>query len=83
MSGKEHYHAKTMGVNGSVKVGVLVAGFLAKVSGTITITDEAGNVIVDTVPVTAGEFTRIPLLLPTSAGGTVTLAGGAAGTLFC
>jgi hypothetical protein len=83
MSGKEHYHAKTMAANSSVDVGVLVAGFLAKVSGTITITDEAGNLLVDTVPVTAGQFTRIPLLLPTSAGGTVQLAGGAAGTLFC
>jgi hypothetical protein len=57
-----------------------VAGFLATVVGTLTITDDDGNVIVDTLPVALG-FNRIPLFLNTR-GCTVQLAGGAAGTLL-
>ena len=79
---KEHYTPKAMAANSSVKVGVSVAGFLCTVSGTLTITDDEGNVLVNALPVTAGTWTRIPLGMPTTAGGKVTLAGGAAGTLF-
>jgi len=79
---KEHYTAKPMAANSSLKVGPSIAGFLCKVSGTITVTDADGTVLVDAVAVTAGGFTRIPLYTNTGAGATVTLAGGAAGTLF-
>jgi len=82
MSGKEHYHAKPMAANSMLPVGVLIAGFLPSVAGTITVTDADGTVLVNAVPVSAGVFTRIPLLFNTSAGGKVQLAGGAAGTLF-
>lgn len=79
---KEHYSAKPIGANGTRKVGVSIAGFLCTISGTLTVTDEDGTVLVNALPVTAGTWTRIPLLMSTNAGGSVTLAGGAAGTLF-
>lgn len=80
---KEHYTAKPMAANSSLVVGVTLAGFLCTVAGTLTVTDVDGNVLINAYPVTAGQgFIRIPLLSKTSAGMTVTLAGGAAGTLF-
>jgi hypothetical protein len=82
MSGKEHYHAKPMGANSTLKVGVLIAGFLPTVAGTLTVTDADGTVLVNALPVALGPFIRIPLIFDTTAGGSVTLGGGAAGTLF-
>jgi hypothetical protein len=80
---KEHYNAKPMAANTSLKIGVTLAGFLANTAGTITVTDADGTVLVDAYPCTAGQgFIRIPVLSNTSAGMTVTLAGGASGTLF-
>lgn len=66
-----------------------MGGFLAKTSGTITVTAPDGSsgssistiTIVDAVPVTEGVFTPIPLVFPQS-GCTITLAGGASGTVF-
>lgn len=82
MVGKEYYNGRPMAANTTQNVGASIAGFLPVVSGTLTVTDADGTVIVNAVPVTAGIFVRIPLLLDTSSGGKVTLAGGAAGTLF-
>lgn len=80
---KEHYAAKPMAANSTLKCGVTIAGFLCTVAGTLTVTDADGTVLVNALPITAnGLFIRIPLLANTSAGCTVTLAGGAAGTLF-
>lgn len=79
---KEHYNAKPLGANGSANCGASIGGFLCTVAGTLTITDADGTVLVNALPVTAGQFTRIPLLARSSAGCTVQLAGGAAGTLF-
>ena len=80
---KEHYAAKPMAANSALKCGVTIAGFLCTVAGTLTITDADGTVLVNALPITAnGLFIRIPLLANTSAGCTVQLAGGAAGTLF-
>lgn len=58
-----------------------IAGFLAKTGGTITVTDLNNVVRVDAIPITAGQYLPIPGMLQTS-GGTVTLGGGASGTLF-
>lgn len=80
---KEYYGAKPMAANATQNVGVAIAGFLPTVTGTLTVTDADGTVLVSAVPVTAGIFVRIPLMFNTSSGGKVTLAGGAAGTLFC
>jgi hypothetical protein len=81
---KEYYRAQPMGVNGTFKVGgTHISGFLCAVAGTLTVTDADGTVLVDAQPVvTATPWTRIPLLFNTAAGGSVTLAGGAKGTLF-
>lgn len=76
----EHYNAKPMAANASIKTAA-VAGFLCTVAGTLTITDADGMVLLNAFPVAAGSFTRIPLFANTSAGMTVQLAGGAAGTL--
>lgn len=70
------------GING-------VTGFLATTAGTISVSYEDGGngtaivtvTPVQTVPVVAGGYTPIPLEFAQN-GGTVTLAGGASGTLF-
>lgn len=79
---KEHYNPKPMAANSSVDCGVSLAGFLCAVAGTLTVTDADGTVLVNALPVAVGPFIRIPLLFKSTAGGKVTLAGGAAGTLF-
>lgn len=77
---QERFVLLAMAANASAIVGTQIGGFLATVSGTLTVTDANGSVIVNAVPVTAGVFTPLPFLLPT-AKNTVQLAGGAAGTL--
>ena len=79
---KEHYNPKPMAANSVSKIGVTLAGFLCTVSGTLTVTDADSTVLVNALPVTAGAFVRLPILSVTNAGMTVTLAGGAAGTLL-
>ena len=82
MQVKEHYRAQPMAAGDTVKIGgAHIAGFLATVDGTLSVTDADGTVLVDTLPVTAGNYVQIPLLFRTSAGGTVALTT-AAGTLF-
>ena len=79
---KEYYRPQAMTANSAYNTaGIHVAGFLATVAGTLTITDADGTVHVNALPVAVG-FNRIPILLNTSGGGTVQLAGGAAGTLL-
>lgn len=82
MSSREHYNAKPMAANSSRKVGNNIAGFLCTVAGTLTVTDIDGTVLVAALPVAPGPFIRIPLFFNSTSGGDVTLAGGAAGTLF-
>lgn len=82
---KEHYAAHPMGVNATRKCGVAIAGFLCTVAGTLTVTDDSPTpvVLVNALPVApAVPFIRLPILSETSAGLTVTLGGGAAGTLL-
>lgn len=70
------------GING-------VSGFLATTAGTITVSYQDGSngtsivtvTPVQAVPVAAGGYTPIPLEFSQN-GGTITLAGGASGTLF-
>lgn len=79
---QEHYNGKPMAANSQLNCGAGIAGFLPTVSGTLTVTDADGSVPVNAVPVTAGIYVKIPLGFHTTAGGVVSLAGGAAGTLF-
>jgi hypothetical protein len=71
-----------MAANSSYTIrGPNLGGFLATVAGTLTVTDADGTVTVSAVPVTAGAYVPLPFIFATSQGGTVQLAGGAAGTL--
>lgn len=59
-----------------------LGGFLCTVSGSLSITaTEGGASIVSALPVTAGIFYPIPIVLP-SGGISAVLSGGAAGTYF-
>jgi hypothetical protein len=79
---KERYTANPMGVNATFTItGSQLGGFLAVTAGTITVTDADGTVEVNAFPCAAGQYVPLPLLLNTI-GGTVTLAGGASGTLL-
>ena len=82
---KERYAPVVIGVDSTVVItSDSVGGFLAKTSGTLTITrnNESGTttVIVNAVAVTAGIYTPTPFFLGYH-GATVTTAGGASGTL--
>ncbi len=86
---REAFTGRAMSADSTTKVtGSYLAGFLAKTSGTSTVTSFEVNgssavTVVDAVPVTQGVYTPIPLLaLSPDLGFTVTLAGGASGTLF-
>jgi hypothetical protein len=67
-----------------------MGGFLSKTSGTITVTSFSADgstvvTLVDAVPLTAGIYTPIPMVFPAGNAGinaTVTLGGGASGTLM-
>lgn len=84
---RESFNGIPMGANTSFTIrGSHMGGFLAKTSGTISVVskDSLGITdltLVDAVPVTAGIYTPIPLNFP-AINGTVTLAGGASGTLM-
>lgn len=79
---RERYHPKPMTANSSAIIkGVHMGGFAAKTNGTITVTDNDGTVLVDAHPVTAGIYMPLPFVFSSSEGATVTLAGGASGTL--
>ncbi len=87
MNVREQFKPTPMAANASQVVGgSQMAGFLCVVSGTLTVTANnsqgVSTVFVDAVPVTAGIYTPIPLNFSTPAGGVVSLAGGAKGTLF-
>jgi hypothetical protein len=84
---RERFNPRPLGVNAVAAItGIYLGGFLAKTSGTISIVtkDSTGLndvTIVDAVPVTAGVYTPIPIVVQTP-GYTVTLADGASGTLM-
>ncbi len=83
MNVRERFRAQPMGANASYKVGgASIGGFICVTSGTLTVTDADATVLVNGVAVTAGLMIAIPIFFNTSAGGTVTLAGGAVGTLL-
>lgn len=78
----ERYRGQAMAANSSTYVnGDSVYGFLAVTSGTITVVDDAGGPIVQSFPMAAGVYYPIPVYIGPN-GGTVTLAGGASGTLL-
>lgn len=54
--------------------------FMAVTAGTITIKDSKGNTLLNAFPVTAGSWVEMDMFVDT-AGGSITTAGGASGTL--
>jgi hypothetical protein len=59
-----------------------LGGFSCAVAGTLTVRRESvsGDIVLDTLPVTAGAYHPIPYAMPT--GAYVALAGGARGTIL-
>lgn len=83
MDVKERYNPIVIGVNGTVQSSSAnVGGFLALTSGTLTLTrvGSTPTVLVNGIAVTAGIWTPMPFYVGVN-GCTVTLAGGASGTL--
>lgn len=80
---QERYHAAAVGVNSTYKAGsgaaTGIAGFLAVTAGTLTATRADGTIVVNALPVSAGVYYPIPFLMGHEF--TVTLAGGASGTI--
>lgn len=84
---REQFNPVPMAANAGYQIqGAHMGGFLAKTSGTITITSPSADglstlTLVDAVPVTAGIYTPIPMMFPYRTAA-VQLAGGASGTLM-
>lgn len=83
---RERFSPRPIGVNGTLDIqSTHIGGFLPTVGGTITITAKdatgATTTYLNACPVTAGVWVKIPMEI-TAPPITVTLAGGAAGTLF-
>lgn len=87
MQVRERYNPVPIAANGNYEVkGLHIAGFLPTVAGTLTVAGKAADgltavTFVAAVPVTAGIYVPLPCAF-TVPGSIVTLAGGAAGTLF-
>ena len=80
---RETYRPVLMAADASEVIGgARLGGFLAATAGTLTVTDFDGTVHVNAHPVTEGQDVPLPLYFNSLQGGTVTLAGGASGTLF-
>lgn len=77
----ERYSAMPIAANGNFGVvsANQVGGFACVTSGTLTLTNGKGLVIISGFPVTAGVYHPLPFY--TSDGFVVQLAGGASGTL--
>ena len=81
MATKEYYSARLMAAGETAVVNTShMAGFLASITGTMTVTDFDGSVLVSALPIAVG-FNRIPILFNSPAGNKVALTT-AAGTLL-
>ena len=79
---QERYNYRPMGVNSTAVInGQKIAGFVCITSGTLTITDGTGTVVLNAFPVNAGSTHPLPIFL-NQIGGTAVLAGGASGCLL-
>lgn len=82
----ERYQPIAMAANATQTLyGSGLGGFLPVTAGTLTVLDSKGNTIVNAIPVSAGVFLKLPIFTGQGGatnGGSVTLAGGASGTLL-
>jgi hypothetical protein len=82
MANKQFFRPQPMAANSAYNLAAIhLAGFLASAAGTLTVTDKAGVVVVNALPVAVG-YNKIPIMVSTPEGMTVQLAGGAAGSLL-
>lgn len=80
---QESYTPQPMAANATfILAGPCVSGFIAVAAGAITITDSKGKTILSALPVTAGSYVKLNIFWPDLLNGTVTLSGGASGTLL-
>lgn len=78
----QRYNAEAVAANGSLSItGDSVYGFICVTAGTITITRSDGSTALNAFPVAAGSLYPLSIYLG-GTGGTVTLAGGASGTVL-
>jgi len=80
MFSQTRYNATAMAANTTVRCSPSIGGFICVTSGTITITSNAGVVLLNAFPVTLGNTYGFSIFAG-SDGGTAALAGGASGTL--
>lgn len=79
---QEQYSPQLMTANSSFTTGsTKIGGFICTVSGTLDIVGGDGLPDVSALPVTAGSYHPLPIFVGNS-GATITLSGGAAGTLL-
>lgn len=79
---QEQYTPQVMTANTSfVTTNQKIGGFICTVSGTLNITKGNGSTILVNFPVTAGVYYPLPLYVG-NYGATITLSGGAAGSLL-
>lgn len=82
---RTQYRPVLMDVNTTyVSGGREMGGFIAKTAGTITVnsTDPTTVLLLNAIPVAAGEVKWFPILIENGQGFTVVLGGGASGTLM-
>lgn len=82
---RTQYRAEAIDVDGTYDSnGQSVGAFLPTVDGTLTLatTGTGGRTIIDAIPVVAGVRLDLEILVEQAQGFTVTLGGGAAGTLL-
>ena len=75
-----HSNPIVLGANGSATfTGSCFCRFACTIAGTLTVEDVNGTTILNAIPVTAGEVPEFYMYVQ-GRQGTITLAGGAAGT---
>ena len=84
---RESYRAQLMAANSTYLVrGARIGGFIPKTGGAVSVasTNTLGvaQTLVDEVPVQAGMYIPLPIVSPEGQTITVTLSGGASGTLL-
>lgn len=83
MDVREGFRPQPMGADASIQVaGTGISGFLPVTAGTITVIDADGTTVLDEYPLDAGIYSKIPIYFNFAGNKTITLGGGASGTLL-
>lgn len=77
---RERFQPLVVGINTTVQITEqALGGFVCQTSGTITVTNSRGDIILNAFPVAGGATYSLPFYLGHN-GGYITTAGGASGT---